>query len=70
MLEKMKWSQKVTYEEVLEHIKENRMRLNNILHRKTNWIGLIQRRNCLLYDIIEGQMTEVKNRKKKNNTAT
>ena len=28
--------------------------------RKANWIGYILRRNCLLHDTIEGQMTEVK----------
>ena len=32
----------------------------NILRRKPNWIGHILRRNCLLYDDIEGQMSEVK----------
>ena len=32
----------------------------NILCRKANWIGHILRRNCLLHDAIEGQMTEVK----------
>ena len=30
--------------------------LNNI----ANWIGHILRRNCLLHDAIEGQMTEVR----------
>ena len=34
--------------------------LGNILCRKANWIGHILRRNCLLQDVIEGQMTEVK----------
>ena len=34
--------------------------INNILWRKANWLGHILRRNCLLYDAIEGQMTEVK----------
>jgi hypothetical protein len=34
--------------------------LNNILRREENWIGNILRRNCLLHDVIEGQMTEVK----------
>ena len=27
---------------------------------KVNWIGHILRRNCLLHDTIEGQMTEVR----------
>ena len=46
--------------EVLERIGEKRALLNNILRRKTNWIGHILRKNCLLHDAIEGQMTEVK----------
>ena len=36
------------------------MLLNNILHRKTNWVGHILRRNCLVHDAMEGQMTKVK----------
>ena len=58
-MEKIKWSDKVTNEQVLEHIGEKTL-LNNILHRKANWIGHILRRNCLLHDAIEGQMTEMK----------
>ena len=56
----MKWSEKVTNEQVLGRIGENRTLLNNILRRNSNWIGHILRRNCLLHDAIEGQMTEVK----------
>ena len=46
-------------EQVLEGIREKTL-LNNILRRKVNWIGHILRRNCLLHDLIEGQMTEVR----------
>ena len=59
-MEKIKWSEKVTNEQVLDHIGEKRTLLNNILRRKANWIGHILRRNCLLHHAIEGQMTEVK----------
>jgi hypothetical protein len=59
-MEKIKWSEKVINEQVLEHIGEKRTLLNSILRRKFNWIGHILRRNCLLGDVIEGQMTEVK----------
>ena len=52
-------SEKVT-NEVLERIREKRTLLNNILLRKANCIGHILRRNRLLYDVIEGQVTEVK----------
>ena len=59
-MEKIKWSEKVTNEQVLDRKGEKRTLLNNILRRKANWIGHILRRNCLLHDSIEGQMTEVK----------
>jgi hypothetical protein len=39
---------------------EKRLLLNNILHRKANWVGHILKINFLLYDVIEGQMTEMK----------
>ena len=59
-MKKLKWSEKVTNKEVLELIGEKRTLLNNIQSRKVNWIGYIVRRNCLLHEVIEGQMTEVK----------
>ena len=39
---------------------EKRTLPNNILRRKANCIGHILRRNCLLHDAIEGQITEEK----------
>ena len=59
-MEKIKWPEKVTNEQVVERIGEKRILLNNILSRKANWIDHILRRNCLLHDSIEGQTTEVK----------
>ena len=59
-MENIKWSAKITNEQVLDHIGEKRTLLNNILRRKANWIGHILRKNCLLHDAIEGQMTKVK----------
>ena len=59
-MKKIKWSEKVTNEEVLEHTGEVRTLLNNILHRKPKWIRTNLRRNCCLHDAIEGQMPEVK----------
>ena len=58
-MEKIKWSEKVTNEQVIEHIGEKTTLLSNILRRKVNWIGHILRRNCILHDVI-GQMTKVK----------
>ena len=57
-MEKIKWSEKVTNEQVFQCIGKQTL-LNNILHRKANWIGHILRRNCLLHNTIEGQITEV-----------
>ena len=59
-MEKIKWSAKVTNEQVLQGIGEKRTLLNNIPRRKAKWIGQILRRYCLLHDVIEGQMTEMK----------
>ena len=42
-MEKIKWSEKLTNEEVLENIGEKRTLLNDILHIKANWIGHILR---------------------------
>ena len=56
----MKWSERVTNEQILDLIGENRTLTNNILRRKANWIGHILRRNSLLHDAIEGRLTEVK----------
>ena len=67
-MEKIKWSEKVTNEQVLEHIGDKRTLLNNILHRNANWIGHILRRNCLFHDAIEGQMTEVKELRRRRRT--
>ena len=59
-MEKIKQSEKVTNEQVLEHIGEKRILLNNILRRKANQIGHILRRNCLIYGAIQRQITEAK----------
>ena len=43
-MEKIKWPEKVTNEQVLERIGESRTLLNNILRRTANLIGHILRR--------------------------
>ena len=43
-MEKIKWSEKVTNEQVLERIRKKRTLLKNILFRKANWIGHILKR--------------------------
>ena len=59
-MEKIKWSEEVINEQVLERIGENMTLLNNILRRNVNWIGHILRINWLIHDAIKGQMTKVK----------
>ena len=61
-MEKIKCSEKVTNEQVLERMGKERTLLNNILRGKPNWIDHTIRRNFLLYNAIEGRMVEV-NRK-------
>jgi hypothetical protein len=43
-------------EEVLLRVKEQRNILHEISKRKANWIGHILRRNCLLRQVIEGNI--------------
>ena len=46
----------VRNEEVLLRVKEQRNILHEISKRKTNWIGHILPRNCLLQRVIEGKV--------------
>ena len=59
-MEKIKWADRVINEKILEPIGDKRTLLNKILRRKANWLSHILRRNCLIHDAIEGQMTKVK----------
>ena len=59
-MEKIKWSEKVTNEQVLDRIGEKKTLLNKILRKKAKSIGHTLRRNFLHHVGIEGQMTEVK----------
>jgi hypothetical protein len=46
----------VRNENVLLRVKKQRNVLHEIRKRKTNWIGHILRRNCLLQQVIEGKI--------------
>ena len=48
-MEKIKWSEKVTNEEILEYIVEKTL-INTMLRTKANLIGHILIINCLLHD--------------------
>jgi hypothetical protein len=55
-MEKISWTDRVRYKEVLHRVKEERNILHTIKRRKDNWIGHILRRNCLLKHVIEGKL--------------
>jgi len=55
-LEKISWLDKVTNEEVLKRVNEDRQVLNSIWQRQYRWISYILRHNGLLHEIIEDRM--------------
>jgi hypothetical protein len=55
-MEKISWTNRVRNEEILHRVKEERNILHTIKRRKTDWIGHILRRNCLLKHVIEGKL--------------
>ena len=58
-MEKISWTDHVRNEEVLLTVNEQRNILHEIRKRKANWIGHILRRNCLLKQVIEGNIKGV-----------
>jgi hypothetical protein len=55
-MEKIRWTDYGGNEEVLIRVNEQRNILHEISKWKANWIGHILRRNCLLKQIIEGNI--------------
>jgi hypothetical protein len=55
-MERISWTDHVRNEELLLRVKEQRNILHEISKRKSNWIGHILRRNCLLQRVIEGKI--------------
>ena len=55
-MEKIGWTDHVGNEEVLLTGKKQRNILHEISKRKSNWIGHILCRNCLLQRVIEGKI--------------
>jgi len=53
-MKKINWTYHLSNEEVLFRVREQRSILHEISKWKTNWIGHILRRNCLLRRVIEG----------------
>jgi len=55
-MEKISWTDYVRNEGVLLRVKEQRNILHEVRKRKANWIGHILRRNCLLQQVIKGNI--------------
>ena len=55
-MEKISWTDHVRNEEVLLRVNEERNILYEIRKRKANWMGHFLRRNCLLKQVIEGNI--------------
>ena len=70
-MEKIIWTDYVRNEDVLLRVKEQRNIQHEIRKRKANWIGHILPRNCLLKQVIEGnikgemEMTRRRGRRRK-----
>ena len=55
-LEKIKWQERISNDEVLTIVDETRCLIRTIGERKKNWIGHVLRGNGLLRDVLEGRM--------------
>jgi hypothetical protein len=55
-MEKISWTDPVRNEEILLRVKKQRNILREVSKRKSDWIGHILRRNCLLQRVIEGKI--------------
>ncbi|MGX9339109.1 hypothetical protein, partial [Pantoea dispersa] len=50
-IEKVKWTDRMTNDEVLRRVGEKKAILNTILQRKANWIGHILRHGGLIHEV-------------------
>ena len=55
-VEKIKWQDKISNDEVLTTVNENRYLITTIGERKKNWIRHVFRGDGLLRDVLEGRM--------------
>jgi hypothetical protein len=61
-IESIGWTEQVKNAEVLHTVKQEHP--THIKKRKTNWIGHILRRNCLLKHAIEGEIAGTSRRRR------
>ena len=52
-MEKVSWTDRVTNEEILHRVKEERNIIHTVKRRKGNWIGHILCWNCLLKHVFK-----------------
>jgi len=55
-VEKISWTDRVRNEEMLQRVTKERNIVQTINVGKTNWIGYVLRRNCLLQHVAKGNM--------------
>jgi hypothetical protein len=58
-MQKISWTDRVSNEEALQRVEDERKIPQAIKRRKTNWIGQILHRNCLLKHVVERNIREV-----------
>ncbi|WP_410967417.1 hypothetical protein, partial [Salmonella sp. SAL04191] len=55
-MQKIKWTEKIRNEDVLQRIGESRKLIGKIRRRKANWVGHHLRRECMIKEVIEGKL--------------
>ena len=65
LLEKISWTDRVKYKEILRRVKVERTFQCTVKRRKGNWIGHSWRRNCLPQHVIEGTIERTRRRGRK-----
>jgi hypothetical protein len=63
-MEKISWTDRVNNEAILHKVKKERNMRHRIRRRKSNWIGQILSRNCLLSHINEVKIIGTRRRRK------
>ena len=56
-MEKIKWTDKISNEEVLQMVGEQRSLINTIKRRQKNWIGHVLRGESLFRTVLEGSIS-------------
>jgi len=65
---KIKWTDRITIDEVFQRAKEERLLLKILKNRRHSWIGHIIRHNELVVNIFEGAVSGKKGRGKTTTT--